>query len=114
MISVEANVDRGELKWRLTQILAGIKNCDEKAINPLTDEGLLGATGYDKVQSRNVCFPLHVNIAKDKSAFYDRHLSGFLKILIHLRMTTHTVIGSLKEQTCALYRNYEERRGNEE
>jgi hypothetical protein len=50
MVTVAATVDGGELAWKLTQILAGVKICDEKAINPLTGERLFGATGYDIVQ----------------------------------------------------------------
>ncbi len=29
------------------------------------------------MQSRNVCFPLHVHITKDSGAFYDQHLAEF-------------------------------------
>jgi hypothetical protein len=32
-------------------------------------------TGYDKVQSRHVCYPMHVHIAKDNREFYATELT---------------------------------------
>ncbi len=61
------------MAWQLTQVSAGIKICDERAINPLTGQRLFRESGYDKVQSRYVRFPLYVHIAKDNSEFYSNH-----------------------------------------
>jgi hypothetical protein len=77
MVTVAATVDGGELAWQLTQVSAGIKICDERAVDPLTGKHLFGDSGYDNVQSRYVCFPLHVHIAKDNKEFYANHLSSF-------------------------------------
>lgn len=45
LIAVAATVDGGELAWQLTQVSAGIKNCDERAVIPLTDTCLFGDIG---------------------------------------------------------------------
>lgn len=81
LVTTAATVDGGELAWQLTQVSAGIKICDERAINPLTGQRLFGESGYDKVQSRYVCFPLYVHIAKDNSEFYSNHLASFFNEL---------------------------------
>ncbi len=72
-----ATVDGGELAWKLTQVSAGIKICDPRAIDPTTGNLLFGESGHDNVQSRSLCFPLHVHISKDNSAFYSTHLQSF-------------------------------------
>ena len=76
LVTVAATVDGGDLAWKLTQVSGGIKICDPKAINPLTGEKLFGECGTKCVQSRYVCFPLKVHIAKDNGN-YDKHLSVF-------------------------------------
>jgi hypothetical protein len=81
LVTTAATVDGGELAWQLTQVSAGVKICDERAINPLTGQRLFGESGYDKVQSRYVCFPLYVHIAKDNSEFYSNHLASFFNEL---------------------------------
>jgi hypothetical protein len=77
VVTAAATVDGGELAWQLTQVSAGVKICDGRAINPLTGQRLFGRSGYDRVQSRYVCFPLHVHIAKDNKEFYATHLQQF-------------------------------------
>jgi hypothetical protein len=79
VVTVAATVDGGEFAWQLTQVSAGIKICDARAIDPQTGERSFGETGHKHVQSRNVCFPLHTQIAKDTGAFYDQHLSTFFQ-----------------------------------
>jgi hypothetical protein len=37
-ITLAAIVDRGELAWQLTQVSAGVKICDEWAVDPLTGQ----------------------------------------------------------------------------
>jgi hypothetical protein len=74
---LSATVDGGDLAWGLTQVSAGIKIVDPNAKNPETGELLFGDSGYDRVQSRNHCFPLHVFIAKDNKELYQTHLSSF-------------------------------------
>jgi len=81
LVTVAATVDGGELAWQLTQISAGIKICDERAVNPLTGRHQFGESGYDNIQSRHVCFPLYVHIAKDNKDFYSQHLSSFFRTL---------------------------------
>jgi hypothetical protein len=54
-VTITATVDGGELAWQLTQVSAGIKICDERAVNPLTGKHMFGETGYENVQSRYVC-----------------------------------------------------------
>jgi len=81
LVTVAATVDGGELAWQLTQVSAGIKICDERAIDPLTGQRLFGDSGHERVQSRYVCFPLHVHIAKDNKQFYSEHLEEFFSVL---------------------------------
>ena len=81
LVTTAATVDGGELAWQLTQVSAGIKICDERACNPLTGRRLFGDSGYDKVQSRYVCIPLHVHISKDNHEFYSNHLENFFQEL---------------------------------
>jgi hypothetical protein len=81
LVTTAATVDGGELAWQLTQVSAGIKICDERACNPLTGQRLFGDSGYERVQSRYVCFPLHVHIAKDNKEFYSNHLDRFFQEL---------------------------------
>jgi hypothetical protein len=76
-VQMAATVDGGELAWKLTQVSAGIKLIDPHTINPLTGELLFGDSGHFKVQSRNVCYPLHVHIAKDNKQFYSDHMKPF-------------------------------------
>lgn len=78
-VSTAATVDGGELAWQLTQVSAGIKICDARAKDPRTGQDLFGESGHKHVQSRNVCFPLHVHITKDSGAFYDQHLAEFFR-----------------------------------
>jgi len=72
-------VDGADLAWGLTQVSAGIKVVDQNARNPLTGELLFGESGYDQIQSRNHCFPLHIFIAKDNKELYQTHLSSFFE-----------------------------------
>jgi len=76
-VQLAATVDGGELSWQLTQISAGVKICDARAIDPRSGQLLFSESGYKQVQSRNVCFPLRIHIAKDNAAFYDQHLTSF-------------------------------------
>ncbi len=46
-----ATLDRGDLAWKVTQVSAGIKMVDHRAINPVSGTLLLGDSGYNKVQS---------------------------------------------------------------
>jgi len=76
---LSATVDGADLAWGLTQVSAGIKVVDRNARNPLTGEPLFGESGYDRIQSRNHCFPLHIFIAKDNKELYQTHLSSFFE-----------------------------------
>jgi len=84
LVTAAATVDGGELAWQLTQVSAGLKICDSRAVNPLTGLCLFGESGYDRVQSRYMCFPLHVHIAKDNKEFYATHLREFFMELNQL------------------------------
>jgi hypothetical protein len=55
-VTQSATVDGGDLAWGLTQVSAGIKIIDRRAINPCTGQYLFGETGFEKIQSRNHCF----------------------------------------------------------
>jgi hypothetical protein len=76
-VTMAATVDGGALAWKLTHVSAGIKFCDERTINPLTGRLLFGPTGFDKLQSRNVCYPMYVIIAKDNKELYSNELTSF-------------------------------------
>ena len=76
-VIMAATVDGGALAWKLTHVSAWIKFCDERTINPLSGRLLFGSTGFDKVQSRNVCFPMYVIIAKDNKELYTTELTSF-------------------------------------
>ena len=45
IVTVAATVDGGELAWQLTQVSAGIKICDPRAVDPRTGEKLFGDCG---------------------------------------------------------------------
>ncbi len=64
-VCMAATCDGADLAWNLSQVSAGIKIVDPRAINPLTSQLLFGESGYDRVQSAYACYPLHVHIAKD-------------------------------------------------
>jgi hypothetical protein len=76
-VTMAATVDGGSLAWKLSHVSAGIKFCDERTINPLSGRLLFGDSGCDKLQSRNVCYPLHIHIAKDNKEFYATELAPF-------------------------------------
>ncbi len=78
-VTLSATVDGGDLAWGLTQVSAGVKIVDPRAINPCTGQPLFGGTGFDKIQSRSHCFPLHIFIAKDNKELYQTHLSQFFR-----------------------------------
>lgn len=70
-----ATVDRGKLAWKkLTQISAGIKKCDPRAIDPITGRLLFSESGDENLQSDSLCFPRHAHTAKDSSEFYSTQL----------------------------------------
>jgi hypothetical protein len=74
-----ATVDGGELVWKLVQVLAGIEFVDPYTINPLRAELLFGDSRPSKAQSRNVCYPLHVHIAKYNKQFYSDRTKAFFE-----------------------------------
>ena len=76
-VMMSATVDGGELAWKLTQVSAGIKMVDPKTKDPLTGELMFGECGHKNVQSRNVCYPLHIFIVKDNKELYRRQLNSF-------------------------------------
>lgn len=76
-VLMAATCDGGDLAWKLTQVSAGVKIVDPRAIDPRTGRLLFGESGYAKVQSCTVCYPLHIYLAKDNQQFYINHLSGF-------------------------------------
>ncbi len=78
-VLLAATVDGGDLAWGITQVSAGVKMIDHRAINPLTGTRLFGDTGHNKVQSRCHCYPLHVIMAKDNKELYATHLSNFFR-----------------------------------
>jgi hypothetical protein len=51
MVMISATVDGGDLAWGLTQVSAGVKIVDYKAIDSLTGAKLFGDSGYEKIQS---------------------------------------------------------------
>jgi hypothetical protein len=76
-VIMAATADGGELSWNLTQMSAGVKIVDCRAKDPVSGELLFGETGYEKVQSKFHCYPLHIILAKDNKALYQTHLSTF-------------------------------------
>jgi hypothetical protein len=64
-VQLAATVDGGSLSWNVTQVSAGVKVVDPRAIEPVSAMPLFGNSGYDKVQSKYHCYPLYVVIAKD-------------------------------------------------
>ncbi len=83
-VIMSASVDGEELAWKLTQISAGIKFVDSLTINPLTGQHQFGDSGYDKVHSQSICYPLHIQIAKDNKEFYLEHMANFFHQVNHL------------------------------
>ena len=78
-VLLAATVDGGDLAWNITQVSAGIKMIDRRAINPVSGSLLFGNSGHNKIQSRFNCYPLHVVIAKDNKELYKTHLANFFR-----------------------------------
>jgi len=76
-VQLAATVDGGDLSWNITQVSAGLKMVDPRALDPINGTPLFGNTGYDKVQSKHHCYPLYVIIGKDNKELYKTHLSKF-------------------------------------
>jgi hypothetical protein len=45
-VLLAATVDGGDLAWNITQVSAGVKIVDHRAINPVTGKLLFGHTGH--------------------------------------------------------------------
>jgi hypothetical protein len=69
-VLLAATVDGGDLAWKVTQVSAGKKMVDHRAINPVSGMLLFGDSGYDKVQSRYNCYTLYVIFSKDNKQLY--------------------------------------------
>ena len=76
-VRLAATVDGGELSWNVTQVSAGIKIVDDRALDPLSGLPLFGHSGHDRIQSKFHCYPLYVIIGKDNKHLYRTHLSTF-------------------------------------
>jgi hypothetical protein len=76
-VLLAATVDGGDLAWNVTQVSAGIKMIDRRAVNPVSGTLLFGSSGHEKIQSRFNCYPLHIIIAKDNKQLYKTHLCNF-------------------------------------
>lgn len=76
-VTFAATVDGGELAWKITQVSAGIKMVDPRAVDLVSGTFLFGNSGYDKVQSKHHCYPLYIIIAKDNKQLYQNHLAQF-------------------------------------
>jgi hypothetical protein len=85
-VKLASTVDGGDLSWNVTQVSAGLKVIDSRAIEPISGRLLFGDSGHDKVQSKYHCYPLYVVIDKDTKWLYKTHLSKFFDDLNSLEV----------------------------
>ncbi len=102
-VIMAATCDRGDLTWKLKQVCQHTTS-RSKGSRSFVWLSFFGDSGYDKVQSHNVCFPLHVHMGKDNMSFYDNQLSGFFFRLIIWKIDIPTAYISVMELTCPLHR----------
>ena len=75
-VMIAITLDGADLSRNIQHVTAGIKILDPRAIDPRS--GLpIGVEGSAKIQSRELCFPLKILIAKDNKALYNTHFVDF-------------------------------------
>jgi len=70
-VRLAQSIDGANLTRTLCHVMAGIKMNDPGAINPLTREPLFAANIGVGVQSRNVVFPMQIQMGRETDAMYD-------------------------------------------
>ena len=74
-VEIGFTLDGAVLTKNLTHVTAGIKIVDKRAIHPTT--GL----PIDRFQSRELCFPFKLVLAKDNAALYDNQFKQFFDFM---------------------------------
>jgi hypothetical protein len=75
-VEFSITLDGADLSRNISHVTAGVKINDPRAIDPVT--GIpIGCEDSTKVQSRELCFPFKVLIAKDTKTLYDNYYTDF-------------------------------------
>ena len=85
-VQLAVTIDGKQLAWKVYQISWGVKFTDLRMEDPVDDSStpLFGAEGIDKLQSHNVCHPLHVVTAKDNGETLEEHFKPSFDIVNQL------------------------------
>jgi hypothetical protein len=75
-VEFSITLDGADLSRNISHVTAGVKINDPRAIDPIT--GIpIGCEDSTKVQSRELCFPFKILIARDTKTLYDNYYSDF-------------------------------------
>jgi hypothetical protein len=75
-VQFSITLDGADLSQNISHVTAGIKINDPRAVDPIS--GIpIGMEDSTKVQSRELCFPLKVLIAKDTKELYHKYFADF-------------------------------------
>ena len=75
-VEVSKTLDGADLSRNISHVTAGIKINEPHAINPISSIPI-GMKDSRKVQSRELCYPCKILIAKDSKTLYDNYYSDF-------------------------------------
>jgi hypothetical protein len=75
-VQFSITLDGTDLSRNIMHVTAGIKINDPRAIDPVS-RILIGMEDSAKVQSRELCYPAKILIAKDTKTLYDKYFSDF-------------------------------------
>ncbi len=78
-VEVSKTLDGADLSRNISHVTAGIKINEPRAIDPIS--GIpIGMKDSRKVQSRELCYPCKILIAKDSKTLYDNYYSDFFVV----------------------------------
>lgn len=92
-VAISLSIDGATLTKFLGHVMAGFKIKDRKAICPITGKPLFVVqTGWNKLQSRQTCFPLHLHMGRENKLKYNEFASMFMFLEQHSVPTSPTGI----------------------
>ena len=75
-VCIAVTLDSADLSRNITHVTAGIKIVDPRAVDPIS--GIpIGLDGSKKLQSRELCIPFKIVLAKDNKNLYDTQFTDF-------------------------------------
>ncbi len=85
-VEFSITLDGADLSRNISHVTAGIKINDPRAVDPIS--GIpIGMEDSTKVQSRELCFPLKVLIAKDTKSLYHKYFADFFAFFKQVQET---------------------------